>query len=588
MRRVSFAILALLVAAVPMHAVCPDMPTFTPGHYAIDGVDPVVSFIRDLNGDGKEDVVVFYTSTPGFQVFLGSASGVLTTTPLQFSPGFFSNGGRAAPGDFNGDGKVDFVAGAIGSVPNLRVFYGVGDGTFTFGPILALPSSEVANAIRVVDLDKDGLPDVVVATITSNADGHFLFYRQTSPGVFSMSTIAPLTGDSLDMQAGDIDGDGKLDVAIVSYGSTNLLYLFFGNGNGTFSSPVTVDLGTQFLEIVDSVVIHDFNFDGRIDLAVGLVNHGIQIVRNDGNRTFSLAQLIPEPQGGSVRVADFNYDGISDLFASGYGGFYVVIANADGTFRAPQFTAIPEMNNTRSSFYELGDLRGLHRVDVATARMFFPHPQSLEIDLNDCGPPPLLTSVTPSSGPAAGGNSVQLHGDNFFVPQQVLFGTTPATITASTPTLVTVTAPAHAPGVVPVSISTPDGTATLNDAYAFVGQSTTSVAVNPFIAASTPFNITATVNPPPGGGTVTFFIDSNAVGTANVVGNSATITATAPAALGPHTIRAQFNGALIVAPSSGSAVITVVTAVPALSPSALAMLAALMALFGAIALRSTR
>jgi hypothetical protein len=137
-----------------------------------------------------------------------------------------------------------------------------------------------------------------------------------------------------------------------------------------------------------------------------------------------------------------------------------------------------------------------------------------------------------------------------------------------------------------VSLSTPDGTATLNNAYAFVGPSSTSVIAGPFIAASRPFNITAVVSPPPGGGTVTFSIDGNVLGTTNVVGNSAMITAVAPAMLGPHIIAAQFNGVVIFAPSNASIVATVVADVPALSQLALAMLATCLALFGAIGLRS--
>jgi len=580
MRIANFAILALFVS-VHLQAACPDMPTFTPGHYGVDGTDPVVGFIRDLNSDGKEDLVVFYDSTGGFQVFLGGATGVLTPTPLQFAPNSLS---RGTPGDLNGDGKIDFAAAGVS---NIRLFYGVGDGTFTAGPTLALPFLTGAAALRVVDLDHDGLPDVVAATTDfGSGTGQLLYYRQTSPGTFSMLPVATLTREPTAMEIGDLDGDGELDVATLSQlvSSESELTIFFGTGNGTFAAPVTVDFGAELFVFADSIVFHDFNSDNRPDIAVGLVNHGIQILRNDGNRTFSFAQLIPEPQGGSVRVADFNYDGIADLFASGYGGFYVVLANADGTFHTPQFTAIPELNSRRSP-YALGDFRGLHRVDVATSWIFFPHPQMLEVDLNDCGPPPVITSVTPSSGPAGGGNSVQLHGDNFFVPQQVLFGTAPATITASTPTLVTVTAPPHAPAIVPVSISTPGGTATLNDAYAFVGPSSTSVVVESFIAKSRPFTISAVVNPSPGGGTVTFSIDGNAVGTASVVGNSATISTIAPATLGPHTIGAQFNGVVIFTPSNTSVVITVVADIPAFSRSALAMLAAFMAAFGAVALR---
>lgn len=582
MRRPTFALLALVAAAVRLHAACPDAPTFTPGHYGVSGMTPIVSFVRDLNADGKGDLVVFYSGSAGFQVFLGSATGVLTPTPLQFSSGFY--GGAASAGDLNGDGKVDFAAGSSGST--VWLFYGAGDGTFTAGPILTLPPLEAAFAIRVVDLDKDGLRDVVVATNDANDNGHLLFYRQTSPGTFLMTTAATLNGVR-SMEVADIDGDGKLDVVLVSDIPSILdkLDVFFGNGNGTFTAPVTLDLGVQFLVSPDSIAIHDFNGDSHPDLAVGMINRGIQIVQNNGNRTLSLAQLIPEPQGGSVGIADFNYDGITDLFASGYNGFYIVLANANGTFRAPQFTAVPQLNGTRD-IYTLGDFRGLHRVDVATSTFGFPLPNTLEVDLNDCGPPPLLTSVTPASGPAGGGSSVQLHGDNFFVPQQVLFGATPAVINTSTPTVVTVTAPPHAPALVAVSISTPDGTATLNEAYAFVGPSSTSIVVQPFIAASRPFGITANVTPAPGGGTVTFSIDGNPVGTANVVGTSATITAAAPATLGAHTIGATFNGVVILTPSSASAPVTVVADVPALSPRLLALVAALLAICGVLALRS--
>jgi hypothetical protein len=571
----AFAI-AIFALAASLHAACPDAPTFTPGHYAVSGVDPFVGFIRDLNGDGKGDLVVFYNTSGGFQVFLGSASGVLVPTPAQFASN--STFSSIAPGDLNGDGNVDIVAGVNSEI---RVYYGVGNATFTAGPVFTLPGGSGAPTERVGDFDNDGLPDIVAG----NIGGHLLVFRQTSPGTFAPPTDTAVVSPN-DMEIGDLDGDGKLDVVVTSDNQT--VSVFFGNGDGTFAAPVIIDLSGMTIGPTDSVVIHDFNFDGRPDLAVGVVNRGIQIVRNDGNRTFSLAQLIPEPQGGSVQIADFNYDGITDLFASGYGGFYIVLANADGTFRTPQFTAVPPLGSGSSAFrsrYDLGDFRGLHRVDVATTK-FFPAPQTIEVDLNDCGPPPVLTSVTPSSGPASGGNSVQLHGDNFFVPQQVLFGSTPATITASTPTVVTVTAPAHAPAIVAVSISTPDGTATLNDAYAFVGPSTTSIVVDSFIAASRPFAITAIVSPPPNGGTVTFSIDGIPAGTANVNGNTATLTATAPSALGPHVIGAHFNGVAIYSPSSAAVAVTVLADIPALSPLALALLAAMFGVCGAIVLRS--
>ena len=570
-----FAI-AMLAIGLPMSAACPDSPTFTPGHYLAGGSGAILGFIQDLNGDGKGDLVVFYNNSGGFQVYLGSATGLLVPTPVQFP--FANLISSIAAGDVNGDGKTDIVAGVNAEI---RVYTGNGDATFTAGPVMALPGGSGAIADRVGDFDNDGRADIAALTVT----GHLAVFRQTSPGVFAPPTDTTVAAPN-NMEIGNLDGDGKLDVVVVSQDQT--ASILFGNGDGTFAAPVIVTAGSGFPVFPDSVVIHDFDFDGRLDFAAGIVNFGIQIFHNNGNRTFTAAQLTPEPQGGSVRIADFNYDGIVDLFASGYGGFYIVLANADGTFRTPQFTAVPPLGSGSSAFrsrYALGDFRGLHRVDVATTK-FFPTPETIEVDLNDCGPPPVLTSVTPGSGPDTGGNSVQLHGDNFFAPPQVFFGTTAATVNTFTPTLVTVTAPAHAPAIVPVSITTPDGTATLNDAYAFVGPSTTSIAVSPFIAASKPFEISATIAPPPNGGTVTFSIDGVPVGTANVAGSIATFTATAPSALGPHVIGARFNGVPIYASSSAAVTVTVVQDIPMLLPGELALLIIALGACGALALRS--
>ncbi len=117
-------------------------------------------------------------------------------------------------------------------------------------------------------------------------------------------------------------------------------------------------------------------------------------------------------------------------------------------------------------------------------------------------------------------------------------------------------------GTVPVSITTPDGTSTLNDAYAFAGAS----ALDSRAADH------AAVAPPPNGGTVTFSIDGVPVGTANVAGSMATLTTIAPSALAPHTIGAQFNGVPVYASSNAPVIINVMQDIPMFSPHELALL----------------
>lgn len=71
---------------------------------------------------------------------------------------------------------------------------------------------------------------------------------------------------------------------------------------------------------------------------------------------------------------------------------------------------------------------------------------------------PVLTSLSPASGPTGGGNTVTITGTNLAGATQVLFGATPATILTNTPTQITATAPAGPASVVNVTVTTPGGT----------------------------------------------------------------------------------------------------------------------------------
>ena len=105
---------------------------------------------------------------------------------------------------------------------------------------------------------------------------------------------------------------------------------------------------------------------------------------------------------------------------------------------------------------------------------------------------PTVTDVSPDEGPAAGGQTVTLSGTNLRPGMEVRFGGTLATLMSVHPsgTLAAVTTPAHAAGVVDVSVTTPGGPATLDDGYTYV--------VAPTLTALSP-----DVGPAGGGTTVT-------------------------------------------------------------------------------------
>ncbi len=93
--------------------------------------------------------------------------------------------------------------------------------------------------------------------------------------------------------------------------------------------------------------------------------------------------------------------------------------------------------------------------------------------------PPTVTTVSPGSGPGAGGTKVTIRGADLAGASSVLFGSTPATSYSinGAGTTMTALAPAHIAGVVTLAVTTPGGTA--NATFVFLG---------PTISATSPTN----------------------------------------------------------------------------------------------------
>ncbi len=91
------------------------------------------------------------------------------------------------------------------------------------------------------------------------------------------------------------------------------------------------------------------------------------------------------------------------------------------------------------------------------------------LDAFSFGAPPVLSRVSPIAGSATGGTPVTLHGSGFTPEAAVSFGDVPApqVVVARDGRSIAVTTPAHAPGVVDVSVATSWGSTTLVDAFAF-------------------------------------------------------------------------------------------------------------------------
>lgn len=262
--------------------------------------------VGDLNADGKPDVVLPLGGN--LQVFLGRGDGSFETS--RNSPLGNSLTG-AALGDVNGDGKLDLAVGDNATGPDhlVHVLPGRGDGSF--GTPVSLVVGRNPRALRLIDLNRDGRLDLVVANYGGNSasvalgkgDGTFAAAQTLSsePSPASLA-VADMNGDgALDLlvgsstrasmslhlgrgdgtfqpadaravtpaypthqlAVGDVNGDAALDV-VTCDGSSNPLLVHLGKGGGSFFPARPFAAGTNLF----SIVLEDFNADGRRDVAV--------------------------------------------------------------------------------------------------------------------------------------------------------------------------------------------------------------------------------------------------------------------------------------------------------------------------------
>ena len=128
---------------------------------------------------------------------------------------------------------------------------------------------------------------------------------------------------------GDFNGDGKADLAVLSYNEPYISYVTVlpGNGDGTFGTPITSQVYGQPATggdvIIGTLVAADFNGDGKLDLAVVgdyVSSGGVTILLGNGDGTFRAAGTNVDVNAdfGLIATGDFNGDGIPDLVATNY------------------------------------------------------------------------------------------------------------------------------------------------------------------------------------------------------------------------------------------------------------------------------
>lgn len=242
----------------------------------------------DIDGDGAPDVVV-----AGTTIHVQTQSGVFSPTPLATLP----VAADIQIADLDGDGRAD----VLGIGQDLYIAWQEANGAFT----MATLATNVFRAVAV-DIDRDGLLDVVDST------GR-LFRHWATPRVF-LPPITTNLGSFGTQVPTDVNGDGRVDFVLGGSSGFGLgVEYAIQQSNGTFTRVPAGASGTSSALVVQFAA-GDLNGDGVVDVAAvfqGTVGSGRLVIGPFTLTEFDNPGIVSGIQ--SLRIVDVDGDGRPDV-----------------------------------------------------------------------------------------------------------------------------------------------------------------------------------------------------------------------------------------------------------------------------------
>lgn len=378
----------------------------------------------DFDGDGKIDIATANQSISTLSVFRNTSSSTVINASTLGSPVSLITGTTPTfiqAEDIDGDGKPDIVTGNYGS-NTMSVFKNNStSGLLSFATKVDYPTGGNSGPCAFADIDGDGLKDMVHANFATN---FFSVYRnQSVPGTISFvntrldfpsGTVASATREIV---ATDLNGDAKPDVAVLYY--NGYLGLFRNTstvGNVSFATGVMV----TGVNLNAGLAVGDLDMDGKPDLAVSSYNTGVELVYKNTSTTSALScnpyvslSIGAGSQPHMNTIADIDEDGKPEIIVGNRGVSTISVfknyANT-GTIASSAFTRIDFASGTTPLGVALGDINGDNKRDLIVANN---GTNTISIFKNQITPSNGLVAYYPFNGNAGDSSGFNNHGTAF-------------------------------------------------------------------------------------------------------------------------------------------------------------------------------
>lgn len=320
--------------------------TVQPGAFGTGIHDSEHVRAADLNADGNIDVVFVAESDEVHQLFLGNGKGGFTDASDRLPQ--TSQGNALALGDVNADNLPDIVIGSTGETeyaPNAKIVPArnllfLNDpkrpGHFINATQTHLPkTNDQTEGVVLADMDDDGDLDMVLASpalpnrlLLNDGKGHF---KDASD---RLDLRLPM--ETREVQVVDVNRDGRPDIVYFNITSNNFDWdkdpqtrVLINDGKGRYIDETASRFPAHTFSSWAGTVV-DFNNDGHPDLLVGAIQIPgfvplqLRAWQNDGSGHFKdvTADVVPGITVGrswSMGRGDLDGDGKDDVFIGGWG-----------------------------------------------------------------------------------------------------------------------------------------------------------------------------------------------------------------------------------------------------------------------------